>query len=545
MGIHHAGMLRGDRKLSEQMFADGAIKVLCCTATLAWGVNLPAHSVVIKGTQVYNAEKGGENGQEVKEHREDDLGPPYSGHAPNPPLVSLFAGLMDLSILDVQQIFGRAGRPQFDTFGEAHLITSHASLPRYLNLLVHQAAIESNFIKQLADHLNAEVVGGTVCNISEAAQWLQYTYLYVRMLKNPMAYGIDSTVLDSDPQLKQKTTELVQNAAKLLDERRMLRYDPKSGNLAVTDHGRVASHFYIQNESVATFNELLARIPHASDADLMHVICNACEFVNVKVRQEELKEIDQLLATACPLAVTATADTSPGKSNILLQAFISNMRITSFTLTSDTNYIASNAGRVARALFEMCLRRGNAGHASKFLKIAKTIDKRVWWYHTPLRQFAEDLPNNIFPALESRGYGSYDYALSLLDMTDSEVGQAAHWQKGGEKDNTATHHSYILSTNANLRATRFGSLRSPQVPPSNVTSVFSLILQYPAMSSPSQEVFSASTSNWPPISTGTASMPAALRVSGFGLKTVKMSESTTTSTLSSRSAITLRLSIST
>lgn len=40
MGIHHAGMLRGDRKLTEQMFADGAIKVLCCTATLAWGKTL-------------------------------------------------------------------------------------------------------------------------------------------------------------------------------------------------------------------------------------------------------------------------------------------------------------------------------------------------------------------------------------------------------------------------------------------------------------------------------------------------------------------------
>lgn len=37
MGIHHAGMLRGDRKLTEQMFYDGAIKVLFSTATLAWG----------------------------------------------------------------------------------------------------------------------------------------------------------------------------------------------------------------------------------------------------------------------------------------------------------------------------------------------------------------------------------------------------------------------------------------------------------------------------------------------------------------------------
>ena len=46
--IHHAGMLRQDRSLVERLFSEGLIKVLVCTATLAWGVNLPAHAVIIK-----------------------------------------------------------------------------------------------------------------------------------------------------------------------------------------------------------------------------------------------------------------------------------------------------------------------------------------------------------------------------------------------------------------------------------------------------------------------------------------------------------------
>jgi pre-mRNA-splicing helicase BRR2 len=141
--IHHAGMTREDRGLVEELFADGSIQVLVCTATLAWGVNLPAHTVIIKGTQIYNPEKG---------------------------------RWVELSSQDMLQMLGRAGRPQFDTYGEGVIITNHAELQYYLSLMNQQLPIESQFVSKLADNLNAEIVLGTIRNRDEAVQWLGYTY---------------------------------------------------------------------------------------------------------------------------------------------------------------------------------------------------------------------------------------------------------------------------------------------------------------------------------------------------------------------------------
>lgn len=50
IGLHHAGLSSKDRDVVENMFLKGEIRVLVATATLAWGVNLPAHLVIVKGT---------------------------------------------------------------------------------------------------------------------------------------------------------------------------------------------------------------------------------------------------------------------------------------------------------------------------------------------------------------------------------------------------------------------------------------------------------------------------------------------------------------
>ncbi|KAL0235465.1 hypothetical protein GEMRC1_002047 [Eukaryota sp. GEM-RC1] len=54
IAIHNAGLSRSDRNTVEDLFADSHLRVLISTATLAWGVNLPAHAVIIKSTKVYS-----------------------------------------------------------------------------------------------------------------------------------------------------------------------------------------------------------------------------------------------------------------------------------------------------------------------------------------------------------------------------------------------------------------------------------------------------------------------------------------------------------
>ena len=114
------------------------------------------------------------------------------------------------------------------------------------------------------------------------------------MCRNPLIYGITQDQKEDDPSLQGRCKELIHIAAKLLDELRMLRYDEGSGNLANTELGSIASTFYIRTDSIATFNEKLKRMQSPQDKDLCHLICCASEFENIKVRQDEMGEIDNL-----------------------------------------------------------------------------------------------------------------------------------------------------------------------------------------------------------------------------------------------------------
>ena len=83
--------------------------------------------------------------------------------------------------------------------------------------------MESSFIKRLGDHLNAEVAAGTVSSVREGAAWLAYTFLFVRMLKSPIAYGFKYEQKETDPMLEQARMKKIKEAAIQLDANRMVR----------------------------------------------------------------------------------------------------------------------------------------------------------------------------------------------------------------------------------------------------------------------------------------------------------------------------------
>ncbi|KYM94799.1 Activating signal cointegrator 1 complex subunit 3 [Cyphomyrmex costatus] len=365
LSVHHAGLLRSDRNLVEKYFSDGLIKVLVCTATLAWGVNLPAHAVIIRGTEIYDSKHG---------------------------------SYVDLGILDVLQIFGRAGRPQFDKSGHAAIITSHSKLSHYLSLLTNQIPIESSFVTYLADNLNAEIALGTISNVTEAVEWLSYTYLFVRMKLNFQAYGMVYQDLVNDGNLEKKRKELVDTAAKALDKAQMIRYDTRTGDLNATDLGRIASHYYLKYDTVEIFNELQKFV--MTETEILAMISHAQEFEQLKVRDDEVAELDELMEE-CQLVPQGGVENVHGKVNILLQTYLSRGQVNMPSLISDQAYVTQNALRIARALFEIMLRRNNAIMAGRLLQMAKMFEAQQWELLTPLRQF-DCLSMEVINKIESR-----------------------------------------------------------------------------------------------------------------------------------------------
>ncbi|NXU54880.1 HFM1 helicase, partial [Turnix velox] len=309
VAYHHAGMEISDRKTIEGAFAGGDLPVLFTTSTLAMGVNLPAHLVVIKSTMHY---VGGV--------------------------------FQEYSETDILQMIGRAGRPQFDTTATAVIMTRSSTREKYIQMLDGADVIESSLHQHLVEHLNAEIVLHTVTDVTVALEWMQSTFLYIRALKNPTHYGF-SPGLDKIG-IEAKLQELCLKNLHDLSSFDLIRMD-EAKNFKPTETGRLMAWYYIAFDTVKQFFTIKGT---ETIKELVTMISNCAEFLDVKLRTNERKILNSLNKDKEKITIRFPMEgkikTREMKINCLIQAQLGCIPVQDFTLTQDIGRIFRNGLRV-------------------------------------------------------------------------------------------------------------------------------------------------------------------------------------------------------
>jgi len=241
--FHHAGLGGSHRKIIEDAFRDGKIKVITATPTLAFGVNLPARIVIIHDYRRYE---------------------PGYGYYP-------------ITVLEYKQMAGRAGRPRYDKVGEALLIARTEDERDYLMESYVLSEPERIWSKLAVERiLRSHVLATIAADFAHTEQGI-----YDFFDKTFYAYQYDPRAI------KGVTTKIL----KFLYEEKMIEVSGE--NVYATRFGRRVSELYIDPVSAVIIRDaLLSRAPRLTDISFLHMIAHTPDMFP-KLRPYS-REIDNL-----------------------------------------------------------------------------------------------------------------------------------------------------------------------------------------------------------------------------------------------------------
>ncbi|MCK5593547.1 ATP-dependent DNA helicase, partial [Candidatus Bathyarchaeota archaeon] len=220
--FHHAGLGGRHRKIIEDAFRDGKIKVITATPTLAFGVNLPARMVIIHDYRRYEA-----------------------GY-----------GYYPIKVLEYKQMAGRAGRPRYDKIGEALLIAKTEDERDYLMENYVLSETERIWSKLAVERILRSHVLATIA--ADFARTEQGIYDFFDRTFYAHQYGSDAI------------KGVIVKILKFLYDEKMIEINGE--NVSATRFGRRVSELYIDPISgVMIRDALLSRAPKLTDISFLHM----------------------------------------------------------------------------------------------------------------------------------------------------------------------------------------------------------------------------------------------------------------------------------
>ncbi|KAG9239045.1 Sec63 Brl domain-containing protein [Amylocarpus encephaloides] len=344
VAFHHAGLEPADRTAIEKAFLEGNLSVICCTSTLAVGVNLPCHLVILKGT------------------------------------VTFIDGICkEYPDLEVMQMLGRAGRPQFEDIAIAVIMTKLKRKEKYEKMVSGTDVLESSLHLNLIEHLNSEIGLRTVDSVDSAKAWLEGTFLAVRMRLNPAYYSIAG--IQSGGDTDQRLRRVCERDVQLLQEHDLVTGEEM---IKCTEYGEAMSRYMVSFETM----KLLLSLPgNAKTEDILSIICQAAEFKELRMRPNQracLREINKSPFMKYP--IKDNISTTPHKISVLIQAQLGSIEhpsekdfaVLRRQFMTDKNIIMERVQRLIRCIVDCKAVDRDAISTRHALDLARGFSAGYW-----------------------------------------------------------------------------------------------------------------------------------------------------------------------
>ena len=245
--FHHAGLHYAQRKAVEDAFRQNLIKVVCATPTLAAGVNLPSRRAIIRDYRRYVE--------------------PY--------------GMQPIPVLEFHQMAGRAGRPQYDEYGEAVLMAKgkgelEALFEEFIRAEPERITSKLATEPALRTHVLASIAAGYVNDADGLLEFMGQTFFAHQ-------YGTSGVA------------RVVERVLDFLEQEEMIRMQGKL--LLATPFGERVSRLYIDPLSAVVLRDGIKGIAaeEPTSLGLLHLICHTPDMEQLYLRRHDYPNLETFL----------------------------------------------------------------------------------------------------------------------------------------------------------------------------------------------------------------------------------------------------------